>query len=78
MGRPKQLTCTRQQNLKENFPILTDELVSVAGWGGMHCKVADKRLECLLPITYLLVVLLGVFLVFPPPPPKGFSIFGKL
>lgn len=68
MGRPKQLACTCQQNLKENFPILTDELVSVAGWGGMHCKVADKRLERLPPIPYLLVVLMGVFL-FPPPSP---------
>lgn len=53
MGRPKELACMCQQNLQENFPILTDELVAVTGWGGVHCKLADKLLELLLTVACL-------------------------
>lgn len=33
-----------QQSLKENFAILTDELVSVAGWGAVHCSQTFETL----------------------------------
>lgn len=41
-GRPKQLACMCQQNLRENFPILADELLSVTGWRSVHCKLATS------------------------------------
>lgn len=41
MGRPKQLRLHVSAALREHFPILTDELVSVAGWGGELWKLAD-------------------------------------
>lgn len=58
-----------QQSLKENFAILTDELVSVAGWGAVHCSQTFET----LPADSLYYFFFSILFYFP----KGFRMLGN-
>lgn len=79
MWANKSSLAARQQNLKENyyyctihFAILSDELVSVAGWGGAHCS---QTFETPLADSLDFVVFFSFILFYFP---RGFRILGNI
>lgn len=72
MWANKSSLAAHQQNLKENFAILSDELVSVAGWGGAHCSQTFG----MPPADSLDFVVFFSFILFYFP--RGFRILGNI